>query len=197
MKRPTSRQRRIVILTLAAITFGIAFYGGAKYKSRPPASPSIAGVSIQPPSPLPLLEVTDAPVEALSEASLRDHWSLLMLDPHRGEDRSPGLIRLLQIHNRLADKPVLQQRLRYLYLPIEADETKLQALAALSDNLQGLALTPVQADELFQLYCVDPQGQDPALYLIGPEARLHALFTPGEDAANIAEDLTALINTPQ
>lgn len=196
MKRPSSRQRRLVILTLAAITFGLAFYGGSQYKDRREDTPPISGVSIFPPAPLPQLQASSDTPAAISEAALRDHWSLLMLDPHRGEDRSPGLIRLLQIHNRLANAPALQQHLHYLYLPINLDETSQQSLTTLGDNIRGLTIPPAQVDELFHLFGVDPQGQDAALYLIGPEARLHALFTPGEDAANIAEDLTTLIPTP-
>jgi cytochrome oxidase Cu insertion factor (SCO1/SenC/PrrC family) len=196
VKRPTSRQRRLVILSLAAITFGLAFYGGSKYKNQQQSAPPIAGVSILPPAPLPRLENDSDTATAISEAALRNHWSLLMLDPQRNEDRSPGLIRLLQIHNRLANEPALQQQLHYLYLPVAPDEKKIQALGSLGDNIRGLTIPPAQIDELFQLFGVDPQGNEATLYLIGPDARLHALFTPGEDAANIAEDLTTLLTTP-
>jgi cytochrome oxidase Cu insertion factor (SCO1/SenC/PrrC family) len=193
MKRPSSRQRRLVILTLALLAFGIAFYGGSRYKDRPQRTPAISGVAIQPPSPLP--ELPDREATPLRREGLSGHWSLLMLDPQSGGTRTPALVRLLQVHNRLASSPELQKRLAYLYLPRRLERETQEAIEALDDNIHALTGDNGDTDEIFRRFGVEPERDNATLYLIDPQARLHALFTPDQDIATIAEDLTTLIAT--
>ena len=191
MRRPSNRQRRLVILTLAVLAFGIAYYSGSRYQKRPRPAPLITGVAIHPASPLP--DLSESEIVALKPESLSDHWSLLMLDPHRGETRSPALVRLVQVHNRLAANPDLQQRLDYLYLPRTLEPATQEVISSLTGKLRALSSEQHRVDEIFHHFGVDPDGDAAALYLIGPETRLHALFTPDQDIATIAEDLTTLI----
>ncbi|MCU7844587.1 MAG: hypothetical protein KZQ93_12180 [Candidatus Thiodiazotropha sp. (ex Monitilora ramsayi)] len=196
MRRPSNRQRRLVVLTLAVIVFGVAYFGGTKYKKQERPVPNISGLSIHPPSPLPSMDDMDdkAPLE---QSMLHDRWSLLVLDPHRGEARSPALVRLLQIHNRLAISPELQRQLHYLYLPIQADEAIQTSISALRENFTGLSGEHNRIEETFRRFGVDPDNEQASLYLIGPDTNLHALFTPAEDAATIAQDITTLIRQNQ
>lgn len=194
MRRPTGRQRRLVILALAVIAFGIAFYSGSRYRGRETSEPAISGVAIQPPTPLPPSEGGDDPGSPVSSTALSGHWSLIMLDPHEGRIRAPALLRLLQVHNRLADQPKLQRRLRYLYLPKSGDGETLKEITALGDNITAFCADANRMESLFRRFGADPQSDDAVLYLVAPEVKLRALFTPGEDAANIAKDLTTLIN---
>ncbi len=191
MRRPTNRQRRLVILTLAVLAFGIAYYSGSRYKQRPQPAPATNGVAIHPPTPLP--DLGESEIDALKPDSLSGHWSLLMLDPHRGETRSAALVRLVQVHNRLAADPELQRRLDYLYLPLSLEPAARESIDGLGDNLRALSGDQRRLDELFRHFGVDLQGDTAALYLIGPQTRLHALFTPDQDIATIAEDLITLI----
>jgi hypothetical protein len=191
MRRPSNRQRRLVILTLAVLAFAIAFYSGSRYKNRAQPTPAISGVAIHPPTPLP--DLTDSDITSLKPDSLAGHWSLLMLDPQPGETRSPALVRLVQVHNRLASDPELQQRLDYLYLPRTLEPATQEAIDSLGYNLRALTGSGSQPDEIFHHFGVDPEGDAAALYLIDPQTRLHALFTPDQDIATIAEDLTTLI----
>jgi len=181
-------------LSLALLAFGLAYYSGSRYQSRQPPAPAIAGVAIHPPSPLPTLPNPDAS-SPIRRESLLGRWSLLMLDPYRGQSRSPALLRLLRIHNRLAADPELQQRIDFLYLPGKLHEPERQAIDGLGDNFKALGGEPERVDETFRLFGVEPDGEIASLYLIGPKARLHALFTPDQDIATIAEDLTTLINS--
>jgi hypothetical protein len=191
MRRPSNRQRRLVILILAVLAFGIAYYSGSRYKQRPQPAPVISGVAIHPPTPLP--DLSDSDINALRPDSLADHWSLLMLDPYRGETRSPALVRLVQVHNRLAADPELQQQLDYLYLPRTLEPATQELIGGLTGRLRALNGEQRQLDQIFRHFGVDPDGASAALYLIGPETRLHALFTPDQDIATIAEDLNTLI----
>ncbi|MEJ2395871.1 MAG: hypothetical protein P8Z77_14145 [Candidatus Thiodiazotropha sp.] len=193
MRRPSSRQRRLVILTLTLLAFGIAFYGGSRYQGRSQPAPTISGVAIYPPSPLPdLPDRDDAP---LHRAELSGHWSLLMLDPHAGETRSLALVRLLQVHNHLASDPELQKRLAYLYLPRRLEQAVQEAIDGLDGNVHALSGNAQQLDETFRLFGVETDADSAALYLIGPQTRLHALFTPDQDIATIAEDITTLVTS--
>jgi cytochrome oxidase Cu insertion factor (SCO1/SenC/PrrC family) len=193
MRRPSSHQRRLVILTLTVIVFGIAYFGGSRYQQRNQQLPQISGLAIQPPTPLPdMSEMGEgAPLEP---ALLEDHWSLLVLDPGISDGRSPALIHLLQIHNRLADKPELQRQLHFLYLPSKADESIQASVSSMDENITGLSGETDQIAETFEHFGVDPESNQAAFYLIGPEQRLHALFTRNQDAATIAQDINTLIN---
>ena len=193
MRRPSSRQRRLVILTLSLIVFAIAYFGGTRYQQTNRVLPQISGLSIQPPAPLPdMNELGQA--APLNPTMLQDHWSLLALDPSRGDKRSPALIHLLQIHNRLADKPALQRQLHFLYLAAETDETTQASVSGLHENITSLSGETDQIAKTFEHFGVDPGSNQAAFYLIGPEKSLHALFTPNEDAATIAQDINTLIN---
>ncbi len=193
MRRPSNRQRRLVILTLAVIVFAVAYFGGTKYKQSNIALPQISGLSIQPPAPLPDMSEMGqgAPLDPIR---LQDHWSLLVLDPSTGSTRSPALIKLLQIHNRLADKPELQHQLHFLYLPLQADEAIQTSVSALDGNITGLTGEADLVAETFEHFGVNPESDQAAFYLIDPEQRLHALFTPNQDTATIAKDINTLIN---
>jgi len=194
MRRPSSPRRRLVTATLTLLVFAIAYYGGEIYRQQTRPPPAIAGVAIHPPTPLP--ELPDSPDAPLGPGALSGHWSLLMLDPHAGGTRSPALVRLLQVHNRLAADPDLQHRLAYLYLPLElAPETR-EAVDALGANIHALGGDPDAVAETFRRFGVEPDGETATLYLVDPEIRLHALFTPDEDIATIARDLHTLV-TPE
>jgi hypothetical protein len=191
MRRPSSGQRRLVILTLALLAFGIAYYGGSRYQNQEESIPPISGVAIRPPSPLPPLTAPKLP--GLKPEALSGHWSLLMLDPKGGAIRSPALLRLLQIHNRLAGQPVLQQQIAFLYLPLTLDDAEREAIDSLGDNIQALTGDPILVKETIRRFGLDPNSDTTALYLVGPQTRLHVLFTPQQDIATIVEDLTKLI----
>jgi hypothetical protein len=192
--RATGRQRRLVILALAVIGFGIAFYSGSRYRGHNDSAPAITGVAIQPPTPLPSPEGGDDPGSPVSTTALSGHWSLVMLDPHEGQTRAPALLRLLKVHNRLAAEPTLQRRLHYLYLPQSGAKEALKEINALGDNITAFCAGAQHTEYLFRRFGADPQSDDAVLYLVGPQVKLRALFTPDEDVANIAKDLTTLIN---
>lgn len=192
MRRPTTLQRRFVILTLALITFGFAYYAGLSDKTSRDIS-NIHGISLSPPTPVPAFELLDQANESYDDKRLLSHWSLLMLDPSGISQPTPAFTRLLKIHNRMATHPELQQKAHYLYLAKSSGAALDSTISQLSSNIFGLHGTPQQTDETFRIFGVEQNRSDPVLYLIGPQGRLHALFTDDLDAATIAKDLIQLL----
>ncbi|MCG7962997.1 MAG: hypothetical protein N0E54_09890 [Candidatus Thiodiazotropha taylori] len=193
MRRPSTRQRRFVILTLALLTFGMAYYAGFTQKDH--KIPDIQGVSILPPTPAPTFTLQDHTGADYDEQRLHDHWSLLMLDPTGQAQPAPAFNRLMKVHNRLASHPELQQQTHFLYLPKFSAASLESSTSYLSGNLFGLQGSVEQIEQTFLSFAVTEETGQPTLYLIGPQGNLHALFTDAVDAATIARDLIKLIHS--
>jgi cytochrome oxidase Cu insertion factor (SCO1/SenC/PrrC family) len=185
----------LVILILAVLTFGLAYYAGVSQKQR--VTPDIHGISISPPTPAPVIQAKDQAQQPYDLPRLHGHWSLLMLDPETESQSTPGFSRLLMIHNRMATHPEIQQKTHYLYLP-KSRETALKiSVNRISRNIFALRGSAQQVEETFHQFGVDEDVSAPILYLIGPEAHLHALFTDDVDAATIARDVVKLASSQQ
>ncbi|MES9852640.1 MAG: hypothetical protein ABW170_12515 [Candidatus Thiodiazotropha sp. L084R] len=194
MRRPSTIQRRFVILTLALLTFGLAYYAGISQKTSRDI-PNIHGISIYPPTPVPTFELLDQAQQPFDNQRLINHWSLLMFDPGGSSQPTSAFTRLLKVHNRIADHPELQQKAHYLYLPKSTEAVLDHTITQLSSNIFGLQGSPSQIEETFNRFGVDLNSSDPVLYLIGPEGNLHALFTDEVDAATIAKDLIQILTS--
>ncbi|MEW8507266.1 MAG: hypothetical protein AB2598_11215 [Candidatus Thiodiazotropha sp.] len=194
MRRPTRRQRRLVILILALLTFSLAYYAGHLQKQRDIQLPEIHGVLINPPLPIPAIDLYNQAEEAVSNANLQGHWNLLMFDYAGGTASSTALTRLIQVHNRLAADPELQRQINYYYLPEDGDRETSISYAQMSDNIHFLQGEAEIVDGLINSFGGTASDTDYTLYLIGPKTRLHALFTQDVDAATIATDLNTLID---
>ncbi|MES9826845.1 MAG: hypothetical protein ABW201_01100 [Candidatus Thiodiazotropha sp.] len=197
MRRPSSKQRRAVILILALITFSVAYYAGHTQKLNTGTPPQIDGVLINPPLPVPPVNLYNQQDEPFSLSNLQGHWSLLMLDPGPGTTSSVALTRLIQVHNRLATDPDLQQQIHYFYLPGNKIEEKAISFASLSDNFQALHGDKQKMDIAFTAFGGAGNETEYTLYLIGPDATLRALFTRINNTATIAEDINNLIDAVQ
>ncbi|MEN8177863.1 MAG: hypothetical protein ABFS39_04510 [Pseudomonadota bacterium] len=189
MRRPGSKQRRIVIMLLALLTFGIAYYGGNRHTED--ESLKISGVLLRPAMPVPEFELEDQHGNSFSKQQLEDHWSLILLDPNRSSD-SPALVRLVQIHNRLAIQPAIQQKIRFVYVPRQP--ATLTLAAGLGAGFFSLSGDAVDLHEAFSRFGVSDTEDGFTLYLIDPDARIRVLFTGGQDTATIASDLITLIS---
>jgi protein SCO1 len=195
MRRPSNRQRRIVILALAALAFGIAYYAGMHHPSERAHSPPIQGMAIDPPTPIPPFDLTDQRGAPFTQDDLQGQWSLLLLDPAGNPIPSPALVLLMQIHNRLASRPKLQNSIHFIYLPRWREAALSESIDRLGSHLTGLSGEPDKVDETFRQFGVEIGDSEALFFLIGPNQRLHALFTQSEDAATIAQDLSQLIDT--
>jgi cytochrome oxidase Cu insertion factor (SCO1/SenC/PrrC family) len=165
---------------LAVLTFGIAYYGGNRY--RQPELPRISGILLRPASPVPEFSLTDQQGEPFTQANLQQHWSLLALDPGPG---SAGLRLLAQVHNRLASDPKRQRQTRFILVSPQISKD----IAPLGENFIHLS---GDTDEVFSRFGVNSENKDFTLYIIDPEQQILALFTHTQDAATIASDIKLL-----
>ena len=191
MRRPSTRQRRFVILLLALLTFGIAYYGGNRYSTPPPAQ--ISGVLVNPVMPMPNLHLQNQKGEAFGNDQLRDHWNLLLLDPS-SDQNDTALRKLVQVHNRLADDPKLQQRTVFIYVVKQSREALIDKFASLGQNFVLLSGKPGAIDALFEQLGNPPDGVDNfVLYLVDPDVNIQALYIGELDATAIAQDFHSLL----
>jgi hypothetical protein len=191
LRRPTTRQRRIVVFLLAALTFGIAYYGGNKVST--PDNPPISGVVLQPPMPLPPFALIDQYGDPFSQQRLQGVWSLIAFDPAAGTGASPAFRRLAQVHNRLAQEPDLQRKIRFIYIP-KWSETDLGSTATqLGDGFFVLHGEAGGVDQLFDHFGIEQIESDFTLFLADPNLEVQALFTSDLNATTIATDFKSLI----
>jgi cytochrome oxidase Cu insertion factor (SCO1/SenC/PrrC family) len=176
------------------ITFSVAYYAGYRHKQQARQLPQIEGILINPPQPLPPIDLYNQTSEPFSLIDLQGHWSLLMLDPAPGSSTSSALTQLIQVHNRLAAASDLQQRIRYLYLSRTKINEPAISFASISDNIQALHGDTQMIDKAFGGY---GNEMEHSLILIGPKTKMHALFTHNSNAATIAKDLNKLITAMQ
>ncbi|MBT2988039.1 MAG: hypothetical protein KME65_03660 [Candidatus Thiodiazotropha sp. (ex Ctena orbiculata)] len=197
MRRPTSRQRRLVILFLVLITFSLAYYAGHLQKQRNRMMPEISGILISPPLPAPSMELYNQAGEPFSNTDLQGHWSLLMIDPTPETASPAALTRLIRVHNRLGTDPGLQRQMAFYYLPLNKRRATPLSFSRMSDNIHALQGEAERVDDLLDTLFDTASEAQQTLYLIGPKTRIHALFTPDLDAATIAVDLNTLIDPVQ
>jgi cytochrome oxidase Cu insertion factor (SCO1/SenC/PrrC family) len=181
---------------LALLTFGLAYYAGISHRAHREI-PQIQGISISPPSPGPAFKLNDHNNKPYDDQRLLGHWSLLMLDPSEMTQPTPALVHLLKVHNRMAIHPELQQSTHYLYLAQSTEASLDSSISQLGKNIYGLQGTQERIHETLLSFGVEVTDTDPVLYLIGPQGRLHALFTDEVDAATIARDIIQLITSTQ
>jgi len=191
MRRPTTRQRRLVILLLALLTFGIAYYGGNRYSTPPPVQ--ISGMLLTPAVPLPAFQLQDQHGEIFGNAQLEGRWSLLLLGP-ASDPQDSALRRLVQIHNRLADDPILQRRTFFVYLVEHPGDRLSDRFSELGKNFILPSGEAAQFDDLFRQLGNSQSSEDNlALYVVDPDTNIQAVYTGDLDAAGIARDIHSLI----
>jgi len=175
--------------------FIVSYQWGNQYKHGGDRPPTLSGVAIRPPLPLPDFVLTDSSDGPFGRADLIEHWSLLIfaaVDDARGHR---GIARLVEVYNRLADRPNLQQRLRLLLVGTDAQPRLALDFERLSPAIAVLSAEPATLETLAAALGAEPRPRDhglPPLFLIDTDARLVALFPASQSAAEVAADVAAL-----
>jgi hypothetical protein len=171
----------------AAGLFLLGYYWGQRYRT-PERLRTQAAVQLTPAIDLPEFRATDAAGLDFASARLRGHWSLLVVE---GENQDSTNLPT-RVYNRLADHPGLQQSLQLVRVrltppaPGPAERPPFTSVFGKRDELSAL----LQA--LGDGATATSAG---SLFLLDPQARAVALFTPDRLPATIAADIVSLTDS--
>jgi len=191
---------RLVMIAAAAGLFVVGYQWGNRYQYRG-GPPAIAGVLVSPPIDLSDFALHDPDGRPVTRDRLSQGWTLLTYGDLTQAQGHLAVNRLLEVHNRLADRPDLRAELRLVLVQTSDAPNLARDFNRLTPSL---IVAGGEAEELTKL--ADALGGAPAplpgddtgaaLFLIAPGARLVALFTPGQGPTTVAADLTALSEAP-
>ena len=187
-------------MALAAVgLFLIAYQWGNQYQLAGAGPPSIGGVLIRPPQPLPALDLS-GPRGGLTGDDLLEHWTLIALASPAGAGGHRAVAKLIEVANRLVAEPDLRERLRLLLISADDAPRLARDFERLTPELSVLTGGPQMLERLRAALGAGPAQADaeepPALYLIDPKVRLVALFPGAQAPAGIAADIVALDGWP-
>jgi cytochrome oxidase Cu insertion factor (SCO1/SenC/PrrC family) len=204
VRNPRGPIIRLAMIAAALGLFMVGYYWGNQYKHADRTPPTIEGVLVRAPPGLPGFELRDAENQPFTANSFEEHWSLVTFGDL---GRAPGhlaVTRMIEVYNRLAERPELQTRLLIALVAERQDPALARDFARLSPALKLLSGDPGEVQRLrASLDAAPPEnpgvdvGDDTAFYLIGPSSRLLALFPGAQPPAAIASDLTAIAEHPQ
>lgn len=196
-----SRRKPLSRLALASAAIGlflVGYYWGNQYKRGDSVSPTIAGVLVHPARPLPGFELWDAADQPFTVESLAERWTLLSFGELDQASGHLAVTRMIEVHNRLASDPGLQEMLQLALAAERQDPALAQDFARLSPALKLLSGESGEMQRLGASLgapakeAAGTSTDEIPLFLIGPSGRLLALFPGAQAAASIASDLAAI-----
>ncbi|WP_295408406.1 hypothetical protein [uncultured Thiocystis sp.] len=187
---------RIFFVLSAIALFLFGYQWGNRYQQSPSETLAIDGVLVRPPVTLPDFQLKDPFGREFDRKTLESGWSLLAFGDLSRASGQLAVQRLIDVRNRLADQAALGQALRLVLIATAETPTLARDFAGLTTSLfilsgESSRIAPLR-DALSSL-----DDEAPALYVIGPDARLLALFPDRETGATMAEDLKALFHAHQ
>jgi hypothetical protein len=191
-------------LAVAAAVIGlflVTYYWGNQFKHPDSVPPGIEGVLVRPPIDLPAFQLRDARGPIFTGEDFAGHWTLLAFGDLSRASGHLAIMRMIEVHNRLASDFGLQNML-LLALASERQEPALALdFGRLSPALKVLSAGPGDLQRLRASVGAPPlqgapgaRADEAPLYLIGPSGRLVALFPGAQMPASIASDLSAIAN---
>lgn len=211
LTRPSSGQTGSVALyaVLAMVLFAAGIYAGLAV-FKPPSAPQLAtgsidGIYFSEPKSIIDFELISDNGAAYEPSDLKGHWSFLYFGYTFCPDVCPlTLAQLSQVASKL-DEQSTATAMRYLLISVDPARDTPDRLAAYTKSFgpkfQGVSGEKEQLDKLTKdlgvYYKIHPpeSGQDfylvdhsSTLYLINPDGKLQAIFTPPFTPAGLTED---------
>lgn len=196
-------QKLIMFVFALAALYG-GYYWGNQYA---PGKPTPNLIKLLPsPRPLKSPDLIDQFAEPFTAQQLKGHWSLVLFGYSHSPPESPEMLRLsTSVLNRLADKPVLRQMTRVIFVTVDPQRDQPDILKSFvgpyGPDFLGVGGSVAQINDFAGQLGANfrrQTGKDDADYrvehstsiaLIDPQARLVGLFTGLVDAVNIASDM--------
>ncbi|EIC20645.1 hypothetical protein Thi970DRAFT_04299 [Thiorhodovibrio frisius] len=206
---------------LAGGLFLIGYQWGNQWQPRHEPASVIEGVRLRPPVPLPDWELHTAAGQVFGSEQLKGFWVLLGVAPIDGLSGHLSMTRMLEVFNRLADRPALREKLRLVLVSPRMDAALAQDFRRLLAQTWVVSGTPEQLARLQAMltgqpaetetltsatqvaasashvqsrepFAAGPDAQASSLHLIDPNAELIAVFPAAQSPAGIARDIRHL-----
>jgi hypothetical protein len=178
--------------------FLVGYYWGNQHKHDHTPLPTVAAVLVRPPIALPELDLWEVSGQPFTTEGFDEHWTLLSFDDPGAASGHLAITRMIEVRNRLADHPDLRKLLQLALVSQQQDPAPDENVAGMSPTLEILIAPHGELQELRATLGAPPKettettpGEEP-FYLIGPSARLLALFTSAQTPASIASDLITI-----
>ena len=144
--------------------------------------------------------------QRFSEKNFQGKWSLVLVGHHDLAISNDQLTLAVQIYNRLADKPDLQDSVQVIFLELDTNAIPAQAINYVRRYHPGFIAIGGDRTEVESLtrqigatYKITTKGTDPqqidhstSMALITPTAQLAGVFTGRVDAVSISADIKTL-----
>jgi protein SCO1/2 len=170
-----------------------------------------SGTMLPDPRAVPEFQLIDSSSQAYGHSQLMGHWSLLFFGYTSCPDVCPTtLTTLAQVHQQLIDLAD-SKRLQMVFVSVDPKrDTPAQVgqyVKFFNANFVGLTGTPQNIEQFTNAMGVPVAIHDSGngaytvdhaatLFLLDPQARLAAVFSPPHDTATLATDLRAVVNQP-
>lgn len=200
----------IAIVAIVAAVGGALVSRGMFDSSGVPQAAMTAGTLLQPPRPITDVALVDHTGKPFDTTRLTNRWTLLFFGFTNCPDVCPATLTILaQIEKRLQDLPDSQMpQIALVSVDPERDtqEQLAKYVAFFSPTFIGVTGTQENLDAFTRAMTVPvaihklPNGgytvdHSAAIFLIDPNAAMHALFSTPHDAAKIAADVRRIVGS--
>lgn len=183
---------RLVVALLAMGVFVIGYEWGSRAQLARSKPTAIQGVRVEPPIELPAFSLRDPFGVVFDRSALVGHWTLLAFGDLAGESGQRAVQRLIEAHNRLADRPKLLASLQLVLVQGTERLELARDFARLSPALRLLSGEPEAISDLRNALGL-AMADRPDLLVIDPHGRLIAILPFTQDGAALAQDLRSLM----
>ncbi len=193
-------------MTGALLALVGGYYWGNQYQyayrqdSRPPLK-NLSATLLRQATPLAGFEFTSHLGKTITSVNLEGRWSLLFFGCSRCAGTPGALTRLLQVRNRLAARPLLQSTTLLTMITVDPerdDPLELDALLrGFGPGFLGLTGPEARTADLARqlgIPAAEPDGADPAIFLVAPGGVPVAVFPAALAASEIAADLKQIVD---
>jgi cytochrome oxidase Cu insertion factor (SCO1/SenC/PrrC family) len=206
-----SRRQSIVILLLGAAALAGGVVLGLVWRSSEP--PSIAGFVYPEPKAVSPFKLTDQRGAPFDLDALKGKWSFVYFGYTYCPDVCPTTLAELNRAQRLLEGKGLDAANQYVFVSVDSQRDTPKRLAEYVGFFNGKFLGATGTDDALKKFTQQlgvvyafPEGKKGKAYavehssivaLFDPDARLHAVFTPPQQAEGIAEGFRKILGRRQ
>lgn len=203
------KQRVVLVIGIAIVAALAGVWLSQIVRNSEDSAPALsAGTAIPDPRPIPPFQLSNTQAQAQTPELFKGHWSVLFFGYTSCPDVCPAtLTQLAQIKIALSDVTPAQQP-QFVFISVDPKRDTPAQLAGylkyFNPGFIGLTGTQQQIDKLTRSlgvpviyqptenggYTVDHAA---TLFVVDPQARLYALFTPPFDVKMITADLRRIV----